>query len=116
MDKEKRLRKNIGKILDEWKPRLWLSDWDISVSLVKKVDGSARYVTGACWANWQYKEANIQLKKKQVIEMEYDILEKALVHEMVHCLVSEMHDMATDKNHMEVVVTNLTMAFRRAYK
>jgi hypothetical protein len=113
MSKSEVVAKNVQKILKEWVHVLGLCDWTVKAHIVKDM-GEGRdnnCVAGACYAKWQYRRIEIDLNKKLIKEMDYKELEVVVLHELIHGVVAEMHDMALDDNHKERVVTHLTDAF-----
>jgi hypothetical protein len=107
----KRIRKYIPRILDEWQPQLGLTDWTVTITLVKKPANGSETAAGVCYAQWEYKLVEIELVKKHIRNMDYKDLEEVMIHELLHAVVSPMQDQNTDEKHKELVVTNLTNAF-----
>jgi hypothetical protein len=105
----------IKKIEAEWEKRLGLEDWDIRVEIRKKIQGGepGSGTCGKCWSTWHYKQATIQLRKKDMLAMDERSVEAVVVHELIHCVTNEMRYYSTDTNHDEAVVTNLVNAFMR---
>ena len=107
------------RVFDEWLQPLGLLWWSVDIDYY---DDSAEFpggtgsgdsrVVARVWAQWEYLQAKIAINVPEVAQMDDDKLERVLVHELCHILVSEMRadpDACTD--HEERTVTQLANAF-----
>lgn len=116
----KRNRRELCRILDKWRPRLFLHDWFIDFRYLESPQTSEVFETIAtCTPNHVYRRAQITVYsawfKHPVKERE-----AMIVHELCHLVVEEAAQLAKDcrdgKNHhphavvdtFEKLVVNLT--------
>jgi len=90
-----------------WIPRLGLDRWDIDITWQESrhpedTDSSTLMDTTALW---EYMTATIRVFLPPCIALEDDDLEKAVVHELVHCLVSPMEQVVPDEHSKECEFT-----------
>ena len=115
----KRHRARCQRIIRDWLQPLGLLWWQVDTLYY---DDPAEFPGGAghgdshivarVWAQWEYLTAKIAINVPEVAQMDDDKLERVLVHELCHILVSEMRadpDACTD--HEERTVTQLANAF-----
>jgi len=89
---EERVTKLINKLAPIWKKRLCLNHWDIQHTYLDNYfgddNGQDHKVTATTHAQWQYMDANIKWYIPSAVRHDNQTLEKILVHELVHVLLS----------------------------
>lgn len=87
-----RITKYIDKLAPIWQERLGLSHWDIQHTYLDSYFGDDtnedHKVTATTHAQWQYMDANIKWYLPSAARHDEATLEKILVHELVHVLLS----------------------------
>lgn len=107
--------KRLEKIVKPWSSRLGLFDWEADVIVtqhelgVSALDENAN-VLASCSASWPYKAARLEFSGPGILRIDDDDLERAVVHELMHCKVNEMAKGEGVDPHEERVVTDLTNA------
>ena len=111
---KRRVRAHIAR----WTPLLGLSEWDIDVQWKPGGEADSGSDFGTMLqveAKWEYMSASIDVYCSAVRHADDDALEDFVVHELMHCIVNEMRECATeftdkDVKHEERVVSILTSA------
>lgn len=84
--------KTIQKLAPIWQTRLGLNHWDITHTYLETYYGEEHNedhkVTATTNAQWQYMDANIKWYLPAAIQHNETTIEKILVHELVHVLLS----------------------------
>jgi len=113
--KWKKQIKRIQKVMDRWLDPLGLAWWHVQCNYIwdkkqfKKRNG---YQTiGSVYARWEYATASIDWNLRAIALESDSKLDRVVLHELCHILVSELREPDDDKKHEERVVTGLTKAF-----
>jgi hypothetical protein len=116
-DKEyRRTKKRIEKTIERWRHILWLTQWQIDVTYFREPPPEMNHGDACALMDitprWEYLRAHIRVNMPQVALLDADSLEKAVMHELLHCVVCEMRvpDAENDRSHEERVVSHLTKA------
>lgn len=84
-----RITKLIDKLAPIWQTRLGLTHWDIQHTYLDTYyDTDEHKVTATTHAQWQYMDANINWYLPSAVRHNDETLEKILIHELVHVLLS----------------------------
>jgi len=84
-----RITKLIDKLAPIWQTRLGLNHWDIQHTYLDTYyDPEEHKVTATTHAQWQYMDANIKWYLPSAVRHNNETIEKILVHELVHVLLS----------------------------
>ncbi len=110
--------KNLDRFVIRWVDIMGLSGWRINIRYIKapemtKLTGGTLY-EAFCTPQWEYKTADLYFNLDEVVGMQVDEGESLVVHELAHCLVSEMRSWEKDSDHEERVVTDIERALMRA--
>ena len=109
-----KVKRRVRLVFDEWRRPLELDLWSITFEWDPGWGPSAsdQYMgLMSVDAHWEYRQATIKIWSASVNDLNNSKLEEALVHELTHCLVSEMRDWGpknSKRKHEERVVTQLT--------
>lgn len=115
-------RRKIRKLLDKWRPRMFLDGWSIDNGYHDEPVGqssSADYETVAVTScKWQYKHATINWYVPALARFSPERLEETVVHELCHIVTDEMQepDHPSYAKHAERVVTDLARGFLKTAK
>lgn len=122
-DKQFRTTKNlIEGMIGTWKRTLGLGLWHIETAYHREAPDDMGAPNGQCArmdvvASWEYMRADIRVNMPQMAMLGIVEVEEAVIHELLHCLVCEMREMATHppnspeaRHHEERVVTHLAKA------
>lgn len=104
-------QKALEKLVKKWQRVLGLLHWDISVYLVRAIEGGPE---GLCKAQRDYLMASIYIvDPKYHPKPELYRLEETLVHELLHCHLSafDFEDNSLHGAYEEQLVTTLSRAF-----
>lgn len=77
-------REEAGQILERWRRRLLLNEWTFDIAWERKDDGQGTFAT--VYPDHVYLRADIHVRPRWT-RLTRDEREKAIVHELVHCLV-----------------------------
>lgn len=112
----KRTRNRARRYFEQWTYLLGLRWWDVQVRWYdnerdfRKASGATTdNVAMRISADWRYVAATIWVNVPAIAELSDEELERSIVHELCHVLVSEMHE--SGEGHEERVVTMLSKAF-----
>lgn len=113
------------KLFQKWKPLLGLETWCINVRYVRDPSEftheddvyASQSVLMDCEAHWEYKQAFIRVNTRIASLNDDESIEDAVIHELLHCIVSEMRDWSKENTkHEERVVSELSGAMIRVYE
>ena len=107
----------IKKYIDKWRDLLGLWNWHLDVEWSDNdKDGIVENteILAHTYVSWQYLDYKITFYLKSFVDKDDEEVEKVVIHEMCHVLVSEMRENTT--NHEERVVSNLTNVMRWVYE
>lgn len=115
------IRRTVIRAHDHWIPILRMESWDTLLVFhrddypIPQEPGSS---VGAMYVDpdWRYMLATIHVNMPALVGLSDQRIENNVVHELVHCLVNEMHRGDADsRDHEERVVTTLDLALLSAY-
>jgi predicted acylesterase/phospholipase RssA len=114
-DKEyRRTKKRVEKLIERWRHILWLSQWQVDVTYFREPPAEMNHGDACALMDitprWEYLRAHLRIHMPQVALLDADDLEKAVLHELLHCVVCEMRTNKSDVRHEERVVSHLTKA------
>ncbi len=109
-------RDRVRALVDEWKSKLWLTQWDTPTSYGDGVltvnDVLCTDAAASCKARWEYQTASLQFNLRTLHGYKDPELAEVVIHELLHAAVNEMRDVACAEDagikHEERVVTHLT--------
>ena len=111
-----RKREFARRAFKKWIYRLGLCWWEVTVrfyddpsEIVKRFRQDDDFIVlASSWVDWRYSKAAIDVNLPELMKQTKDEIERAIVHELMHVLVNEMHE--GEMHHEERVVTQLTKA------
>ena len=108
-------RKRCRRFFEPWITSLGLRWWSVEIVFYRKsrdfrkANGASRTAAMKVFPKWQYLQAFIAVNVPAISRMDDTELERAVVHELCHILVNEMH--GANQDHEERTVTTLADAF-----
>lgn len=115
--KQKKVIALIKKYCVRWSYRLGLNWWHIDLvfydnpaEILKRFSsGEDKTVLAIVYPEWKYSTAKIIFNAPAWKDLDKEEIERAVLHELCHILVNEMHE--GEIHHEERVVTGLQRAF-----
>lgn len=114
MTTEERIR----TAFDKWVPIFGLDDWHINIELAPKSEELDQASDGldaaaTCWANWEYEVATIRFAEDELESADDRLLEKHVIHELLHCVLSTWREKQNQHKFEERATVYLTRAFQK---
>jgi len=108
-DKEFKIQqRRVKKYLDKWQKPGGFGWFDIQIEWDREHNLDNDTTLASCWSNWQYRHATIRFYLPIVKDQSDDELEKAVIHELSHILLSGLQDFSTkDKRDLTEYTTTL---------
>jgi hypothetical protein len=115
-------KKRLAVLIEKWRITLYLGNWQIDTTYFRETPedmcGSGGYAPLMdVEPRWEYLKAIIRFNMPMLVSLSDDDLERSIVHELLHCAVCEMREMASHpadsdeaRRHEERVVSQLTKA------
>lgn len=114
----KKEKERVVKLIEKWVYPLGLNDWDISYVFHREPDTSrGKQTLGVLMSvssDWKYQHATINCRLSVSKSVDDYELEHALLHELMHVIVSPMSTSEKDELE-EVVVTRLAKIIYNAH-
>jgi len=108
-------KRRIARLVRKWVRVFGLTNWDITVELAPDLADADEGITciADCMAHWQYEAATLRFLQSQVERATERTLENDVIHELLHCVLSELETRGRQAKHEERTVVNLARAFQR---
>ena len=95
-DKEFREQKRrVNKYLDKWQKPAGFGWWYITVEYERDRYTDEPNTAAHCWSQWQYHQATIRFYLPALKSLEDEELERTIIHELCHLLISPLEDYST---------------------
>ena len=111
-DKEfRRVNRVIKRSINKWLITMGFRRWTVTHTLYRELKEGEPDCTASCDAQWEYQNMWLKFYGPKCGSLAEKELEEVVVHELMHGLVNQMREWASDKmHHEEHVVTQLTQA------
>lgn len=108
-------KKRVQKYVDKWFKTLGLGWFTINFEWSREPDSSEGGTAGRTYSQWQYRSATITFFLPVLAQHDDDTVERTVVHEMVHVLLSGIaqnmvHDDETLSNQVNEYTTETVTA------
>ena len=117
-----RQKERIRKLALKWLNTLGLRHWNIDLRYYAEIvesgpESANRSLFAECFASWKYMDVQVRFNLACAIDMSDEQLERLFIHELMHVLLSEMHqDEPKAQEHEERTATVLANAFMWTYE